>query len=237
MYKVGLSKQPSTSKLSLNNSATKLAEKMETHMPSNVQAMMLQNYSDDEIDFTLDLSKPTDTSQESSKDYSDIISEAMAEFNQKINIRHQIAKAREGIAINLGNKSYPLPPYCTLNLKCAPNFHDDVYNNDFTAMWKKKVESVSTDLLNTTVNYLDGKISELNKEMKDIIDKARSSIGYASKGSSEARKTLNSRIMEKKEKFEKELLHFKTDIKAKTLARRGNYNDRNNRRRDRPTPY
>ena len=71
--------------------------------------------------------------------------------------------------------------------------------------------------------------------MKSTIDKAKSSIGYSTAGSGEARKELNARILEQKERYDKELLKFKTDIKGKQYGRKNM--ERSYKRRERPAPY
>ena len=80
----------------------------------------------------------------------------MVDFNRKIDIRHQIAKVIEGINYAIGKREYP--PYLTVNLKCAPFFNDDTYNNEFSEMWNEKADALTKELLTSTVSYIDNQI-------------------------------------------------------------------------------
>jgi sRNA-binding carbon storage regulator CsrA len=64
---------------------------------------------------------------------------------------------------------------------------------------------------------LDTKIKELNTEINNIVDTAKTKIGYAPKGAAVARKELNNRLKATKERYDSDLLEFKTNIRSRKL--------------------
>lgn len=124
------------------------------------------------------------------------------------------------MAFAIADKKNPVPPY-------KVNFQNDTYSNNFT-------QTLTQTLLSTSIVYLGVKIEEINNKMKGTVDRARTLKGYASKSAGDARKELNHIIIEEKEKYEHELLKFKTNMKCK--QHKSSARD-NGKRKDRPKPY
>lgn len=223
MNKLGLSKKSNSSKLSASFSKSN----DEKGFPSN-QEELFKIDDEEDIDFSLDLTN----CKEENVDYSDIISETLSNFNHKIDIRHQVAKAREGLSYAIKSDNYP--PYLNINLKCTPGFHDDDTFNDFKEMWTTKSSTFKTELLNASINHLDTKIKELNNEINNIVETAKTKIGYATKGSADARKELNNRLKATKERYDSDLFEFKTNIRSRKQHK---YPSQGKYRNDRYAPY
>lgn len=225
MHKLGLSKKNSSSKLTVSSANAKCSD--EKCFPSN-QEELFKLDDEEEIDFSLDLSNNKDEFV----DFSDIISDTLDDFSRKIDIRHQIAKAREGLLYASKSSNYN-PPYLNIDYKCTARFHDEDIDNDFKEMWDTKSSALKKELLDHSVSHLDGKIKELNSEVNALVETAKSKIGYATKGSAEARKELNNRLKVMKESYDKDLLEFKTNIRSRRQPQKHYSKHRN----DRYQPY
>ena len=131
-------------------------------------------------------------------------------------------------------KSDNYPPYLNISLKCTPGFHDDDTFNDFKEMWTAKSSTLKTELLNSSVDHLDSKIKDLNTEINNIVETAKTKIGYATKGSADARKELSNRLKATKERYDSDLLEFKTNIRSRKVNK---YPNQGKHRHDRYAPY
>lgn len=169
------------------------------------------------VDFSLDLTTVGRHGQCSTDDsFADVISNTSSEINKSLNIRHHLAKAREGLVF--AGTSRILPPYCRIITTCNPDLIEkDIYDG-FKELWDAKCETLRTELLGEMVKYLDDKILELNRKMAETQKNAFQTIGVLLKGSGEARTELSNRIKSAKEHYDKELLVFKTNIRSKSTA-------------------
>ena len=180
------------------------------------------------VDFSLDLTTVGRHGQCSADNsFVDVISNTSSEINKSLNIRHHLAKAREGLVF--AGTSQVLPPYCRIITTCNPELMDKEIYDGFKELWDAKCETLRTELLSEMVKYLDDKIVELNRKMAETQKIAFQTIGVLLKGSGEARTELSNRIKSAKEHFDKELLIFKTNIRSKsTVPAKGDNASRGN---------
>ena len=75
---------------------------------------------EDDFDYSLDLSNPPTNSNDTvSEGFKDTVSDACDAFAAKLELRHKIACAREGLSYGL--TSGKQPPFMHLRLDCRPN--------------------------------------------------------------------------------------------------------------------
>ena len=75
------------------------------------------------VDFSLDLTTVGRHGQCSADNsFADVISNTLSEINKSLNIRHHLAKAREGLVF--AGTSQVLPPYCRIISTCNPELMD-----------------------------------------------------------------------------------------------------------------
>lgn len=172
----------------------------------------------DEIDLTLPL---TDISSEAKKeedktsgDFTDIVSGAIRELKNIMNGKLAIAKAREGIAYGLRDDGN-LPPFCKFQLECRPDLMNKDYSRELAELWNQKSREYKHTLLTASVNFLDQKLSTIDVEIRTKLDNTKAVIGVATKSAGMARSDLSRRFLMLKDRQEKELADFKTDIRTK----------------------
>lgn len=141
------------------------------------------------------------------EDFSEIISSAVKELVTKMNIRLEIAKAREGLACALKEGNNVLP-FCRIQLSCKLDVIDKDIYSELQEKLEKKEQSLKTDMLTEAVEFFGSKISTLNNTMKTTLDNTKEIIGTASKGAGDARKELVERFLEMKQNQEKTTLRI-----------------------------
>ncbi|CAG2220920.1 unnamed protein product [Mytilus edulis] len=131
-----------------------------------------------------------------------------------MNSKLAIAKAREGLAYGL-QEDGNIPPFCKILLDCRPDLLNRDYSKELVEIWTTKLKETKTTLLTESVKFLDNKISDIDGEIKKKLDNTKTIIGAATKCAGLARSDLAKRFLDMKERQEKDLAEFKTDIRAK----------------------
>lgn len=202
------------SMLSLNKSNNK----PESASASNMSQDLLND--SDKIDLSLpvtNINKDQSEKNEEDKtvnDFTKEVSSTIKLLRVKFDSRLAVAKAREGLAYALDEEGN-LPPFCKINLYCRPDLQDRSMANQLAEIWSTKERSVKETLIRESVEFLDRKLSDMNSKISETYENANSVIGVASPSAGEARSQLKRRYIDIKERNEKELAEFKTDIRSK----------------------
>ena len=100
-------------------------------------------------------------------------------------------------------------------ISCYPNLGDKEYEESFQTLWKEKSDEAKKEFCEASLNFLDGKISEVNGSMKKIRMDAFKQIGTTTPASGLARTELKKRMDDSKEMYDKKLMQFCTSIRSK----------------------
>ncbi|VDI83880.1 Hypothetical predicted protein [Mytilus galloprovincialis] len=206
-------------KLSLSKKKTEEIPQLKSEETQSTQEVFSKAaFEDEDVDFSLDVTDIKGTKkreeEKTGDDFAGIISTAVKELRSKMEIRFAIAKAREGLAYGLqeGNN---VPPFCRIQLSCRPDVLDKNIYLELQKTWDQKEETIRKTLLTESVEFFDSKLQVINDELKSTLDAAKEVIGLASKSAGDARKELVRRFIDMKDKQQKRLLEFKTDIRSR----------------------
>ena len=207
----------STSDFNMNRLSLSLSKKhtskIDVDLPSNQEHYAeLKNEMEDDFDYSLNLTD-VENQNEQPDNFTDVISTAGDNFDDKLDIRHKLACAREGIAYSM--KATNLPPFMKWQISCYPNLGDKEYEESFQTLWKEKSDEAKKEFCEASLNFLDGKISEVNGSMKKIRMDAFKQIGTTTPASGLARTELKKRMNDSKEMYDKKLMQFCTSIRSK----------------------
>ncbi|CAG2211017.1 unnamed protein product [Mytilus edulis] len=197
----------------------------------------------DTEDFDLSLpltnisSAPKKEEDKTESDFSDVVSGAVRDLRTIMNSKLAIAKAREGLAYGL-QEDGNIPPFCKILLDCRPDLLNRDCSKELVEIWTTKLKVTKTTLLTESVKFLDNKISDIDGEIAKKLANTKTIIGVATKCAGLARSDLAKRFLDMKERQEKDLAEFKTDIRAKqpipTWKRSNIHFKKGNNRRGRP---
>ena len=159
-------------------------------------------------------SAPKKEEDKTESDFSDVVSGAVRDVRTIMNSKLAIAKVREGLAYGL-QEDGNIPPFCKILLDCRPDLLNRDYAKELVEKWTTKLQETKTTLLTESVKFLDNKISDIDGEIKKKLDNTKTIIGVATKCAGLARSDLAKRFLDMKERQEKDISEFKTDIRAK----------------------
>ena len=126
---------------------------------------------DDDFDYGLDLTPVNAPSNgDSDIEHASIVSEACNNFARKLELRYNIACAREGMSYGInGGKT---PPFMKVTMYCHPNLGSPTTNKEFQNLWNTEITCAKNTLMGKAIQFLDTKIDAINDELKDIRENA-----------------------------------------------------------------
>ena len=208
------------SKLSLSKRKMNVIDD-DADIPCNQEQyqQMLQNISTEEDDFDYSLNLTSEDNTKSGENITrkvDCISTASVNFEKEMDNRHKIACAREGISY--GISCGKMPPFMKLNFHCKPDLGDMEMNNAFRDHIDQKCEELRKKFSEDVISYLDSRIEESNARLRRIRQISVFTLGKREHTSDE-KEELNQRMKGIKERFDKKLLDFKTEIRSEKSRR------------------
>ncbi|KAK3108236.1 hypothetical protein FSP39_003768 [Pinctada imbricata] len=196
-------------------------DNLKDEIPCNQEHLINEAADDDDFDYSLDLTnvQVCDATNKTAE-HADTVSRACSDFTRKLEVRHKVACAREGLSFGLSNGQ--LPSFMRFKVECNPQLWSPESNNEFQSIWMLEVNATKERVIKRAVEFMDETIQTCNMDLKSIRQGALTKIGKDTESSGRARTELTRRMSESKENFDKSLMQYRTAIRTEKRSFKGN---------------